>query len=491
MGNIKCMDLTFVDTNLKIINDFNGAIDFVTKEIRTRYVNANFYYIDGMIDTRQFELTVLQPLVNQNQPFPKTLSGLKSMIYTACIVLETKDIEEAVKRISAGDVVLLLDGCEDLLIFALRKANSRTVTEPPTSSVIKGPREGFTEDIKTNMLMLRRKVRSNKLLFETITMGRYSKTSIVFAYIKGIASPDVINKVKEKLQKYEVDGIVDSSNISKMIEPYPYSLFKQVANTEKPDVLASKLLDGRVAILVDGSPIVLTVPFLLVEDFEDSADFYKRTSRVNFLRAMRVLAAFFALILPGFFVSIQLHQYQIIPLQLLIAILNATVGLPFSPTMEMIVALLLFEILGEASIRMPRHIGMALSVVGALVLGETAVKAGLLSSITVLTVALSGIGIFAVPDEVGTLSQLRFLFVIIGGLLGAYGILLASWAILAYLCALDSFSVPYLSPFSPIVNRDMQEVLIKRAFQNRTKRTSVLGIFNKTRVKRHRKGVNE
>lgn len=482
------MDLTFIDTNLKIIDNFHGAVDFVTKEIRTRYVSANFYYIDGMLDTRQFELTVLQPLVEQKEPFLKNLDGLKSLIFTACMVVEAKDYEEAVQRISSGDVILLLDGCEKLLIFALRKANSRAVTEPPTSSVVKGPREGFTEDIKTNMLLIRRKIRSNKLMFETITMGRYSETTIVLTYIKGIINPTVIDTVKERLKLYEIDGIVDSSYITKMIEPYPYSLFKQVSNSEKPDIIARKLLDGRLAILVDGSPVALTVPFLLAEDFEDSGDYYKRTARVNFIRIVRMLAVFFALILPGFFVSVQLHQYQIIPLQLLIAVLNATSGLPFSPTVEMIVALILFEILGEASIRMPRHVGMALSVVGALVLGETAVKAGLLSSITVLTVALSGIGIYAVPDEVGTLSQLRFLYVIIGGLLGAYGMLIFSWAILSYLCSLDSFSVPYLSPFAPIVNRDIQEALIKRTSQNRTHRTQVLGLFNKTRVKKKQQG---
>lgn len=482
------MDLAFTDTSLKIITDFYGTMDFVVKQIHTPYINANFYYIDGMIDSRQLEQTILQPLLERKKTFAKTMEGLKEIVYPSSNICPADDVASAIKKISSGDVVMLMEECSCLVVYSLRQANSRAVTEPPTSSVIKGPREGFTEDIKTNMLLLRRKIRSNKLVFESMIMGRYTETPVVFAYIKGITDPNVLDKVKERIKLYEFDGISDSSNIAKMLEAYPYSLFKQVGNTEKPDVVATKLLDGRVAILVDGSPIALTVPFLLVEDFEDSQDFYKRTARVNFIRIMRAFAVFFAVLLPGLFVSVQLHQYQVIPLQLLIAILNATANLPFTPTIEMLVALILFEILGEASIRMPRHIGMALSVVGALVLGDTAVKAGLLSSITVLVVALSGIGVYAVPDEVGTLSQLRLLYVLIGGLLGMYGLLLFSWGIIAYLCTLDTFSIPYLSPFTPINNRDLQDALVKMNPQDRTRRTEVLGIFNKIRVKKYDQG---
>ena len=235
-------------------------------------------------------------------------------------------------------------------------------------------------------------------------------------------------------------------------------------------------------VLVDGSPIAITVPFLLIEDFEDAQDQYKRSSRVTFLRLMRAIAVIFAVILPALYVAIQVHQYQILPLQLLITLLNSTEGIPFSPTLEMLIALLLFEILSEASIRMPRHIGMALGVVGAIVLGDTAVQAGLLSSLTVLTVAMSGIGIYAVPDEVGVLSVLRMCLVVVGGLFGMFGLLVSVLVILVYLSCMETYDVPYLAPFAPIENEKLRETLLIPNFTDKKFRTPSMQLKNKRRI---------
>ena len=284
----------------------------------------------------------------------------------------------------------------------------------------------------------------------------------------------------------EIDGVMDSSYVAKIIEKRPYSIFKQIGGSEKVDVVAAKLLDGRVAILVDGSPIVLTIPFLLIEDFEDSQDLYKKPALVDFSRLVRLFGVFFALFLPAAFVAVQSHQYQILPLQLMITILSATGGIPFSPTLEMIIALLLFEILSEASIRMPKHVGMALSVVGAIVLGQTAVEAGFLSSLTVLIVAMSGIGIYTVPDQAGVISTLRIFAVVIAGLLGIYGVLLFSLSILAYLSEISSFGVPYLAPFAPIEENDVKDALIKENLCDRYTRPYSYPLSNKIRLKNRR-----
>ena len=318
-------------------------------------------------------------------------------------------------------------------------------------------------------------------------MGSVSETAICLAYVRGIAPQKTIREVKDRLADIEIDGILDSSYVAKILEERPYSLFKQIGNSEKADVIASRLLDGRVAILVDGSPIVLTVPYILIEDFEDSQDRYRMASLVTFSRVVRLFGVFFALILPAAFVAVQSHQYQILPLQLMITVLNATGGIPFSPTLEMIVALLLFEILTEASIRMPKHVGMALSVVGAIVLGQTAVEAGFLSSITVLIVAMSGIGIYTVPDQAGVIGCLRIFLVVAAGMLGIYGVLIVILAIMAYLSELTHFGVPYLSPFAPIEDGDLKNALLKESLTDRYKRPFAYPLGNKTRMKNRRR----
>ncbi|MBO7156324.1 MAG: spore germination protein, partial [Clostridia bacterium] len=293
----------------------------------------------------------------------------------------------------------------------------------------------------------------------------------------------IVKEIERKIKKIDIDGIIDSSYVAKLLEDRRYSLFKQTGSTEKPDILASKLLDGRVGIIVDGSPTVLTLPFMLIEDFYDSEDYYRRPVRTSVVRLMRLLGVFFAIFLPGMFVAFQSHQYQILPLKLLITIINSTSGIPFSPITEMLIALILFEVLGEASVRMPRFLGMAMSVVGGIILGETAVNAGVLSSLTVLITALSSIGLYAIPDEVGTFSVIRLIYVFIGASLGTYGILLCTLAISVYVASLESYGVPYLAPLAPIVPQDLKDSILKLSMIDHPIRTSAMGLKNKVRLK--------
>lgn len=466
------------DATKAIVAAFYDTADLIVREIRTEWVKADLIFIDAMTDSQQIDLNLIRPL-SEYRGEKLDYDGIKGVATTGCAIRLT-DVDDGIKSVSSGDAVLILEG--QVIVFGVRKGNVRAISEPPTSLVVKGPREGFVEDLKTNMVLLRRRIRSNKLIFMSLTAGRFTETNIVVAFVKGIAKEDIVEKVTNRIKAVDTDGIVDSSAISKILEPRPYSLFKQLGNTEKPDVVADKLLDGRVAILVDGSPIAITLPFLLIEDVQVTQDSYNRNSRATFLRLMRVFAIFFALILPASYVAVQMHQYQILPLQLLITVLNASEGIPFSPIIEMLVALVFFEILGEASVRMPRHVGMALSVVGAIVLGDTAVKAGMLSSVTVLIVAISGIGIYTVPDEVGVISVLRMMLVIVGGLLGIYGILLSVIAVVAYLTSIDCYGVSYLSPFAPIEDESLRRSIVQYNLTDKPYRDPALGLFNKKRL---------
>ncbi len=464
----------------RIESAFADTSDLVVREIKTEYITAKLYFLDAMADTEQLEYSLIRPLTALDKPL--TFDTLRGCVTLGCNMLE-KTVGDSIDAVASGDAVLVYDGGRPI-VLAVRKGIFRGVSEPPTSSVVKGPREGFVENIKVNTVLLRRRIRSSALVIDTMNVGRYTDTAVSICYIKGIAKQSIVDEIRRKLGDLDVDGVVDSSFLTKVLEPRPYSMFKQIGNTEKPDVAAEKLLDGRILIMVDGSPIVLTLPFILVEDFDGVQDLYKRSTRSSFLRLVRTFAIFMAVVLPSVYVAMQTHHYQILPLQLLLRIIGADKNIPFTPTVEMLIALLLFEVLGEASIRMPRHVSMALSVVGAIVLGETAVNAGLLSSVTVLIVALSGIGLYAVPDEVGVFGILRIILVIVSGFFGIYGILLALLALFAYLNRMETYSVPYLSPFAPIEGKDLRNTILVSSYPDNDTRTSAMKLSNNTRLRK-------
>ena len=265
----------------------------------------------------------------------------------------------------------------------------------------------------------------------------------------------MVDELRKRINAINVDGIVDSSYVIKCISNRKTSMFKQVGSTEKPDIFSAKLLEGRVGIIVDGSPIALTVPFIFLEDFQSSEDYYINTYRANFARILRLSAVIISILLPAFFVAAQLFHLQFIPLAFLLTIVGSIKGIPLSPSVEMFVTLLIFEILNEASIRMPRYVGIAMSVVGALVLGETAVNAGMVSTPTIMIIALSGICFYVTPDLNETLSVIRLMFLTIAGFMGGYGIILLSAGLITYLSDFNSFGTPYLSPYAPMNFEDM------------------------------------
>ncbi len=467
----------------KIKKALNYSTDLVERRLSVGDRGVVLLYLDGMIDVKTIDLGIVEPIIRKGEAVKEDLTALEGIVETSEKLEFFSKRKDALEKLLTGGSLILFDKAEGYAVCSAQGFMSRPIMEPPVSSVIKGPREGFTESFKTNVTLIRRRFPSGNLVFKSFTVGRYSKTHIELCYVKGIANRKVVSEIERKLKKIDIDGIIDSSYISKLMEERKYSLFKQTGSTEKPDVLATKLLDGRVGIIVDGSPTVLTLPFMIIEDFYDSEDFYRRPIRTSVIRVMRLLGVFFAIFLPGMFVAFQSHQYQLLPLKLLVTIINSTTGIPFSPVTEMLIALVLFEVLGEASVRMPRFLGMAMSVVGGIILGETAVNAGLLSSLTVLITALSSIGLYAIPDEVGTFSIIRLILVFVGASLGTYGILIVSIVICVYVACLESYGVPYLAPFAPLVPKDLKNSVIKLSMVDIPERTTAMGLKNRIRLK--------
>ena len=466
--------------NLQEIKSTVLGEDVLFFEFEIQNFTATAVYIENLSDKELLGKLAITPLSSFDGEI-EIKDIVKKLNLPEAEVIE--DFNSAVQKIISGDAVIFIDSINFAISTACKKPAVRPVGEPPTSSVLKGPREGFVESIQINLSLIRQRIKSPDFNYEKLTIGKYSQTTVGIVYISSIANKNIVKTVREKLKKIDVDGIIDSSYVIKNISERKTSMFKEVGTTEKPDILSAKLLEGRIGIIVDGSPIVLTVPFLFIEDFQSAEDYYLNTYRGNISRILRLSAVIFAVILPAFFVAAQLFHLQLIPLNFLLTIVGSIKGIPLSPSVEMFFTLFIFEVLNEASIRMPKYVGIAMSVVGALVLGETAVNAGIVSTPTIMIVALSGICLYTVPDLTETLSVLRLLFLIIAGALGGYGIILFGYGLVTYLSSISSFGVPYLAPYAPIIDNDLQDGITLDFYGNITTRPKALKSKNKIRRK--------
>lgn len=450
-------------------------------------------YADGMVNKQLLGELVAKPLsaltLSKNKggrDESKSNTDVQDQIEKATLFPELKTqnrLDETVKEVLDGNALLLVDGVSTGFIVGAKFLPVRSIIEPPTDITVKGPREGFIEDVKTNMALLRKRLKTPNLRLETVRVGKNSQTAIAVCYLQGTCKEDLKKQIVQTLEKIDVDCIPDSSYIATLLSPRKRTIFQTVGTTEKPDVFAAKLSEGRIGLLVDGSPIALTLPFLLTENLQSSEDYFISPFMATIFRFLRLFSLFIAILLPAFYISAQLFKMQLLPLGLTLTIASSTQDIPLSPSLEMFVVLLLLEVLKEASIRMPKYVGMSLSVVGALVLGETAVSAGFLSTPAIIVVAFSGICLYTVPDFVETGSILRWLFLIAGGSIGPFGIVLLATFVLYYLISTDTFDTPLLAPFAPLLGSDLKDAVTKYNMKDLTKRPSTFRSENKTRFR--------
>lgn len=437
-------------------------------------------YADGIVDKNMIGELVIKPLKYAEKD--ATAAEVKKLLASPD-VKDGKDLKDAVKNISDGNAVLYTDGEKEFFVIGVKMPPGRAVAEPPTQVTVKGPREGFTEDIKVNLGLVRKRVKSDKLQIKMLTVGKQSQTAVAICYLEGICPEGLPERIEKEICANKIDIIPDSSYVSAFISERPHSLFKRNATCEKPDIFCAKICEGRVGIIADGSPIALTAPYMLIEDFQTAEDYYAVSYRSTILRILRLAALLVGIILPAVYVCAQLFKIQLIPAQLLFKIASSVAGIPLSPSVEIFLTLFVLEVLNEASIRMPKYVGLALSVVGALVLGDTAVKAGIISTPAVIIIAFSAICLYTVPDLVETSTTLRLLFLIIAGSLGTYGVVLAIAFLLCYLVTEQDYGVPLMAPYAPLIARDMRDGLIKTNAYALNKRPKVFKTGNRVRFK--------
>ncbi|MCH3972158.1 MAG: spore germination protein [Oscillospiraceae bacterium] len=450
-------------------------------------VKAALIFIDGMVNNEIITESIMKPLMLSTMPLKSGSANLVDEVQQRIIcsgdVVVSANEKELIDSCLGGDTVLLIDGFQQGLIISSKGWEKRSVTEPQTAAVVRGPREGFTENYRTNTSLLRRKIRNPALRMDTLKIGRKTRTTVSIAYLEGVADPALIKEIKRRLSALEVDSILESGYIEQYIEDAPYSIFPTIGKSEKPDVVAAKILEGRAAILVDGTPFVLTAPMLFVENFQTAEDYYTRTFYATSVRILRFLSFFIAVFSPGIYVAISTFHQELIPIKLLFTIAAARSGTPFPVVIEGLLLLLAFEILREAGLRLPQPIGQAVSIVGALVMGDAAVSAGLVGTPMVVTVAISAMAEFVTPENQDVITLLRFAFLLAGSFLGGFGIMLGTLALLIHIASLESFGVPYFSGIAPVNKQNMEDIFVRAHLWSMTKRPTEIAHSDVVRQK--------
>ncbi len=469
---------------------FRPSFDWIVRHFRIAGGReAAFTYLDALVSEEKVGHLVLKPLMFEAFPI-RNGAGIQEVrqillqhALVASGVREVHSLQEVVEGVLLGEGALLIDGCNTAILVSVQGHQARSVEEPMSEAVIRGPREGFVETLRTNLSLLRRRVRSPYLKVETLSIGALTRTSVAVAYIAGLASDKMVAEVRERLSQIEIDGVLESGYLEELIEDDPLSPFPQILNTERPDVVAANLLEGRIAILTDGTPFVLVVPATLWDMLQSSEDYYSRWYIGTAIRGLRWIFVFIALFLPSIYVAITTFHQEMLPTSLLLTIARSREGIPFPSLVEALLMEIAFEILREAGVRLPKPVGQAISIVGALVIGEAATRAGLVSNAMVIVVASTGVASFAIPRfNLGiSIRLLRFPLILLAGMLGLYGIMLGFLTILVHLSGLRSFGIPYLWPVTPVNLQELKDTIVRLPIWAMPYRP---GLFNKRNPRR-------
>lgn len=490
------LNSTILDDNLKELQERLGhSPDIVIRRIKstTTQVEVAAVYIEGLI-----EKLMVNEFVEHAMSFDK-LSEENPVITSAeDIFLYMKELARGIgeeqtvgdwdvlfEALFSGDTILWIDGIREAIRGNTSGGEVRTVSDATTQVAIRGSKEGFTESIGTNISLVRRKIKSPNLWVESMKIGDVTQTNVSIMYIHGIVNDNTLHELRTKLQSIDIDGILESGYIEQFLEDTPFSPFPTLYNTERPDSVAGNLLEGRVAIFVDGTPFVLIAPTTFFMFLHAVEDYYQRYDITTLIRVLRFICLIISLFGPALFIAILNFHQEMIPTTLLINFASQREGVPFPAFIEAMLMEFTFEIIREAGIRMPSPIGQTVSIIGGLVLGQAAVQAGIVSPAMVIVVSLTGISSFATPAFNMALSIriLRFIIMFIAAFMGLYGITIFTFIMVAHMCSLKSLGFPYMSPFGPFIAENQKDSILRVPLKYMRTRPRLVSQKNNTRLK--------
>ncbi|WP_029266044.1 spore germination protein [Virgibacillus alimentarius] len=455
-------------TNLKKM--LGEPIDLVVRPFTVRGTEHKcaIAYIDGLVNDDLIHSHIMKnvQLETERKQLPDEKVKLFEVINNEIISASTEKgytLDDLSNALLNGDTIFYLDGIDKVLLIDTRGWESRAIEEPDSETVIRGPREGFVENIQTNLVLLRRHIRDPNLRLKKHYIGRRSKKTIAVTYVDGIINPDIVKEVDRRLRAIDMDDAPGVGYIEQWIEDSFLSPFPQLINTERPDKVSAALLQGKLAIFLDGTPLVLVLPATFGNALQSPEDYYERWTIGTLIRGLRYLAAFISVFLPALYVALVSYHPGMIPQKLAFSIAATREGVPFPPFIEALLMTITMELLREAGARLPTTIGQTIGIVGGLVIGEAAVQAGIVSPIMVIVVALNAIASFAIPSYSVAISFriLLFGFLIASAVFGLFGIILAYIMINIHLVNLKSIGVPYSTPFAPTFLRDWNDLIFR------------------------------
>jgi len=429
-------------------------------------IRAFAVFIDGLTERKTINEVILKPLMilsklDDEVDVLNLAEYIKDRILFSDQARVTEKFSEILETINYGGTAVFIDGSPKCLLVETKGWDKRSIGQPETEKVIRGPHEAFNETLRSNTALIRKAIRNNNLITEIMKIGERNKTDVAIMYLEDVASPNLVEEVKRRISSIKSDYVGDTGILEQLIEDHPFTIAPQALSTERPDRVASFIIDGKVAILMDGSPFALIVPTTFYSLLHTPEDYYLRLPYGNIIRVLRMLASLIALVTPAIYISISNYHQEMIPTELILSIAANREAVPFPSILEIIIMEFSFELIREAGVRVPGVIGNTLGIVGALILGQAAVEAGIVSPIMIIVVAVTGLASFAIPNIAMSFSirGIRFLFTALAAIFGFIGISAGLFLTLTSLAGIKSFGVPLLSPLGPRTKNDPDVVL--------------------------------
>ena len=467
-----------LDACIGIIKEkFEGSFDLLVRKCKIQSADGAFVLLDGMCDELKLIQSVITPLTEKHiftEPGESLPSKIKNVFFKGSGITEKNTMDDALSDILSGCAVLFIDGETSALSFSVQGYVKKSVSEPQTEQNERGSREGFTDNFKDNATLLRRRLRTSDLVIEQIKVGSLSDTPLLFCYLKSKADAALVEKIKKRIDKIPLETVLGAGYIRPFLDKKNFSMFSDTGLTERPDTFASMLCEGRIGIITDGTPFAIIVPYLLADYFHVPDDYLTPVYYATFMRCLRIFCFIIAAILPGLFVALCLFHPEVMPSDIMYEIASAENKTPFPVATEAIIIHLIYEIVREAGLRMPVAIGHAVSIVGALVIGDAAVTAGLIAAPMLIVVALTAISSSVVSRLHETVAVMRFGFIVIGGLTGLYGIMIGLGLMILDMSSVSPYGIPFTVPFSPFVRSAQKDNLLRKSWRRMGK--SVINI---------------
>lgn len=437
-------------------------------------LSVALFYFDGMVNNQIINESVVKPIVeSQEAPWDDRAAFVLSRMLFAGEAKTTENLSEMIRSVLYGDLMILTEGSDRGIIVNAKGWRTRGISEPENERILRGPREGFDEAAMFNLAMIRRKLLTPDLAIETMRIGRRTDTLVFICYLNSLVSEKALSLLKSRLSKINIDGILDTNYINEHIRDKHGSIFKTTGTTERPDIVAANLLEGRIAVVVDGTPVVMTVPYLFSENFQSDEDYYTDYKMASFSRIIRIICFFLSISVTGLYLAVSRFHIKVLPPAFALSIATARDGVPFSPIAEALILIFVFETLKEAGLRMPQSVGHALSIVGGLVVGQAAVEAKIVSAHILIAVAVSGIAGLMVPRLRTAVFVSRIAITVLAAFFGIYGVLAVLAILLGHILSLESFGSDYTENLKNVSRQSLKDTAVRVSWRDMIKRPSI------------------